>query len=60
MFTSSSELMHYVPHLRLAIFGVLIIVFLVAEPDGLNKLWLNARDACRRFMARRTMQSQSN
>jgi branched-chain amino acid transport system permease protein len=50
MFTAGADWVPYIPHLRLTIFGVLIIVFLVAEPDGLNKLWLDARNALRRRM----------
>jgi branched-chain amino acid transport system permease protein len=30
--------------IKLILFGLLIIVFLIAEPDGLNKLWRNIRD----------------
>ena len=30
--------------LRLAIFGGLIIFFLVVEPEGLNRLWRNIRN----------------
>jgi len=32
-----------VPALRLAVFGTLIIIFLVLEPEGLNRLWRNVR-----------------
>jgi branched-chain amino acid transport system permease protein len=49
MFGVSAELVQYIPHMRLTIFGVLIIVFLVAEPDGLNKLWLDARNHLRKL-----------
>lgn len=31
-------------HLRLIVFGGLIMFFLVVEPDGLNRLWLNIRN----------------
>ena len=31
-------------HLRLVVFGGLIMFFLVVEPDGLNRLWLNIRN----------------
>lgn len=48
-FPSATELLPLIPHLRLAIFGVLIIVFLVAEPDGLNRLWINAMNRFRRI-----------
>jgi branched-chain amino acid transport system permease protein len=47
VFSVANELVPVIPHLRLTIFGVLIIVFLVAEPDGLNRLWLNARNYLR-------------
>jgi branched-chain amino acid transport system permease protein len=30
--------------IKLILFGVLIIVFLIVEPEGLNKLWRNIRD----------------
>jgi branched-chain amino acid transport system permease protein len=30
--------------LRLVLFGALIIVFLVLEPEGLNRLWRNIRN----------------
>jgi branched-chain amino acid transport system permease protein len=30
--------------IKLILFGLLIIVFLIAEPDGLNKRWRNIRD----------------
>ena len=33
-----------IPSLRLAIFGGLIIFFLVVEPEGLNRLWRNIRN----------------
>lgn len=32
-----------VPELRLCLFGALIIVFLIAEPEGLDRLWRNVR-----------------
>jgi branched-chain amino acid transport system permease protein len=31
------------PEVRLCLFGVLIILFLVAEPEGLDRLWRNVR-----------------
>ena len=31
-------------HLRLVLFGGLIMFFLVVEPEGLNRLWLNIRN----------------
>ena len=33
-----------IAQMRLIIFGCLIILFLVVEPEGLNKLWLNIRN----------------
>ena len=46
LFAVSVKLGQYIPQLRLTIFGALIIAFLVAEPDGLNKLWISARSSC--------------
>ena len=31
------------PEVRLCLFGALIILFLVAEPEGLDRLWRNVR-----------------
>src|SRR5213078_3052579 len=40
----SEAIMHnLIPALRLTLFGALIIVFLVLEPEGLNRLWRNIR-----------------
>jgi branched-chain amino acid transport system permease protein len=36
-----------VGQLRLIVFGLLIIVFLIAEPEGLNRMWRNIKDAVR-------------
>ena len=44
VFVSQDVLDNVVPHLRLAIFGLAIILFLVAEPEGLNRLWRNVRN----------------
>ena len=38
-----SDLAAIIPSLRLSIFGILIIFFLVVEPEGLNRLWRNVR-----------------
>jgi len=38
------DLSQIIAQLRLIIFGALIIVFLILEPEGLNKLWLNIRN----------------
>ncbi|HEY7041778.1 MAG TPA: branched-chain amino acid ABC transporter permease [Methylomirabilota bacterium] len=40
---SSGAILNIIPNLRLIIFGLLIIVFLVVEPEGLNRLWRNIR-----------------
>ncbi len=38
-----SAVYNVIPALRLILFGVLIIFFLVVEPEGLNRLWRNIR-----------------
>lgn len=43
LFFSESELANVVSGTRLAVFGGLIIFFLVIEPEGLNRLWRNVR-----------------
>jgi branched-chain amino acid transport system permease protein len=43
LFFSDSELANVVSGTRLAVFGGLIIFFLVIEPEGLNRLWRNVR-----------------
>ena len=40
---SAGDLLNIIPHLRLIMFGGLIIFFLVVEPEGLNRLWRNIR-----------------
>jgi branched-chain amino acid transport system permease protein len=40
---SSGAVLNIIPNLRLILFGVLIIFFLVVEPEGLNRLWRNIR-----------------
>src|SRR5262245_14507427 len=40
---SGAEINNIIPNLRLIGFGGLIIVFLVLEPEGLNRLWRNIR-----------------
>ena len=40
---SQATVHNLIPALRLTLFGALIIVFLVLEPDGLNRLWRNIR-----------------
>jgi len=44
LFFSDAELATVVPYLRLTVFGLLIIIFLVVEPEGLNRLWRNIRN----------------
>jgi branched-chain amino acid transport system permease protein len=44
LFFTDAELATVVPYLRLTIFGLLIIFFLVVEPEGLNRLWRNIRN----------------
>jgi branched-chain amino acid transport system permease protein len=43
LFTQQTVL-NLIPNLRLILFGILIIVFLVVEPEGLNRLWRNIRN----------------
>ena len=42
-FFSQAALLNIIPNLRLILFGLLIIFFLVVEPEGLNRLWRNIR-----------------
>ncbi len=44
VFFSPQTVLNLIPNLRLMLFGALIIVFLVVEPDGLNRLWRNIRN----------------
>ena len=41
---SGSELANVISGTRLAVFGALIIFFLIVEPEGLNRLWRNIRN----------------
>ncbi|HET8576316.1 MAG TPA: branched-chain amino acid ABC transporter permease [Methylomirabilota bacterium] len=41
---SSAAVLNIIPNLRLVVFGGLIILFLVIEPEGLNRLWRNIRN----------------
>jgi branched-chain amino acid transport system permease protein len=41
---SPQAVLNTIPNLRLIVFGGLIIVFLVVEPEGLNRLWRNIRN----------------
>jgi len=38
-----ADINNLIPSMRLTLFGALIIVFLVVEPEGLNRLWRNVR-----------------
>jgi len=33
-----------IPFIQLAIFGLVIIIFLIFEPEGLNKIWKDIKD----------------
>jgi branched-chain amino acid transport system permease protein len=41
---SAGDLLNIIPNLRLVMFGGLIVLFLVVEPEGLNRLWGNIRN----------------
>src|SRR6266511_3287317 len=41
---SPQTVLNLIPNLRLMMFGALIIIFLVVEPEGLNRLWRNIRN----------------
>src|SRR5229473_3393667 len=41
---AQQDLQNAIPNLRLTLFGVLIIFFLVVEPGGLNRLWRAIRN----------------
>ncbi len=41
---SAATVHNIIPNLRLILFGMLIIVFLVVEPEGLSRLWRNIRN----------------
>ena len=43
LFGSNADINNLIPNLRLILFGGLIILFLVLEPEGLNRLWRNIR-----------------
>ncbi len=44
LFVEPDVLAQSISQLRQILFGVLIIVFLIVEPDGLNRLWINIRN----------------
>ncbi len=41
---SPQAVLNIIPNLRLIVFGALIILFLVVEPEGLDRLWRNIRN----------------
>jgi len=41
---SENTLASVIPNLRLTVFGLAIILFLIVEPEGLNRLWRNLRN----------------
>ncbi|HZP97940.1 MAG TPA: branched-chain amino acid ABC transporter permease [Reyranella sp.] len=43
LFLDEGELANIISGTRLAVFGALIIFFLIVEPEGLNRLWRNIR-----------------
>jgi branched-chain amino acid transport system permease protein len=43
LFFAQQTVLNLIPNLRLMLFGALIILFLVVEPEGLNRLWRNIR-----------------
>ena len=43
IFFSQATVLNLIPALRLTLFGVLIVAFLIVEPEGLNRLWRNIR-----------------
>ena len=40
---SEAAILNIIPNMRLILFGGLIILFLIVEPEGLNRLWRNIR-----------------
>src|SRR5438876_9586671 len=44
VFFAPQTVLNLIPNLRLMLFGVLIILFLIVEPDGLSRLWRNIRN----------------
>jgi len=44
VFFSEAAVLNIIPNLRMIMFGALIIVFLVVEPEGLNRLWRKIRN----------------
>src|SRR6202795_1750444 len=44
VFFAPQTVLNLIPNLRLMLFGALIILFLILEPEGLNRLWRNIRN----------------
>jgi len=44
IFLEQATVLNLIPNLRLMMFGALIILFLILEPEGLNRLWRNIRN----------------
>jgi branched-chain amino acid transport system permease protein len=44
VFFAPQTVLNLIPNLRLMLFGALIILFLIVEPEGLNRLWRNIRN----------------
>ena len=43
VFFEPQTVLNLIPNVRVMLFGVLIIFFLIVEPEGLNRLWRNIR-----------------
>jgi branched-chain amino acid transport system permease protein len=43
VFFEPQTVLNLIPNVRVMLFGVLIILFLIVEPEGLNRLWRNIR-----------------
>ena len=44
VFFEPQTVLNLIPNVRVMLFGVLIIFFLIVEPEGLNRLWRNIRN----------------
>ena len=44
LFLEPEALASIISQMRLIVFGSLIIFFLIMEPEGLNRLWINIRN----------------
>ncbi len=47
VFLAPQTVLTLIHNLRLMMFGALIIIFLVVEPEGLKRLWRNIRNSFR-------------